>query len=578
LCHVHSTNPPFFTFVNTQNNNDSALRSRWAALVTRVLARCSSWSFPVFMASVFFAFSLAPSLLPRPTVVQGLLSGVSLAVGYGFGVFGVWLWHYLQLPRASAQWQRRLGIASASVGGLIILVFLWRSTVWQNTVRELMGMEPLLGGSSFLLALIAGAVFGLLLLISRLFRRVFRIFVGFLHRFLPPRISNAVGLALTILLFWSAINGVLVRSALRVADRSFQQLDAFIEPDKEPPPSFHGSGESRSLVDWGDLGRQGRAFVASGPSTEKMTEFFGKPTPAAIRVYVGLNSASTFEERADLALRELIRAGGFERSTLLLATPTGSGWLDPGAQDTVEYILRGDIATVAAQYSYLNSPLALLTQADYGKEMAQALFAKIYGHWRTLPRDSRPRLFLHGLSLGSFNSDLSFDIFDIIDDPFDGALWSGPPYRVETWRMATARREAGTPAWLPVFRDGTVVRFANQQGFSKSGGEWGRFRILFLQYASDPITFFEPAMFWREPEWMKNPRGPDVTPDLKWFPVVTALHVAADMVVGTAPSGFGHEIAPADYIDAWIALMEPEGWSPAEVERLKAVFVKDGKP
>jgi uncharacterized membrane protein len=69
-----------------------------------------------------------------------------------------------------------------------------------------------------------------------------------------------------------------------------------------------------------------------------------------------------------------------------------------------------------------------------------------------------------------------------------------------------------------------------------------------------------------------------VTPDLKWFPVVTALQVAADMVVGTAPPGFGHEIAPADYIDAWLALTEPEGWGPEDLQRLKEHFAKDGKP
>jgi len=141
--------------------------------------------------------------------------------------------------------------------------------------------------------------------------------------------------------------------------------------------------------------------------------------------------------------------------------------------------------------------------------------------------------------------------------------------------MTTAQREPGSPAWLPIFRDGTVVRFANQDGFAEASAAWGNFRLVFLQYASDPITFFDPAMVWREPAWMNTPRGPDVTPDLRWFPVVTALQVAADMMVGTAPSGFGHEIAPLDYLDAWLALTEPEGWSPEELQRLRKLFLKD---
>jgi uncharacterized membrane protein len=71
---------------------------------------------------------------------------------------------------------------------------------------------------------------------------------------------------------------------------------------------------------------------------------------------------------------------------------------------------------------------------------------------------------------------------------------------------------------------------------------------------------------------MKPPRGPDVSPDLRWFPLVTMLQLAADMVVGTAPTGFGHEFAPSDYIEAWLALAEPEGWTPTELERLRKVF------
>jgi len=345
-----------------------------------------------------------------------------------------------------------------------------------------------------------------------------------------------------------------------------------MEAEVAPPTHSERAGGPMSLVDWKDLGRQGRAYVSQGPGAEELGRFFGKPMPMPVRVYVGLNSASSAEERADLALRELIRAGGFDRSLLLLVTPTGTGWVDPAGMDPVEYLHRGDIASVAAQYSYLNSPLSLLTQAAYGAEMARELFEKIYGHWRSLPKETRPRLFLHGLSLGAMNSDLSFDSFDIIDDPFDGALWSGPPFRTATWRQVTADREPGSPAWLPLFRRGSVVRFADQQGVQEIAEPWGHFRILFLQYASDPITFFDPSMMWREPAWMQHPRGSDVTGDLRWFPWVTMLQVAADMMVGTAPTGFGHQYAATDYLDAWVALTEPEGWSAEDLQRLRDFF------
>ena len=90
------------------------------------------------VATLFFALSLTPSLLPRHYAVQGILSGLALAVGYGVGVIFVWLWLYLEIskPRPIVQ---HIGKWTTSVAvALVVLVFLWRATVWQNSIRELM--------------------------------------------------------------------------------------------------------------------------------------------------------------------------------------------------------------------------------------------------------------------------------------------------------------------------------------------------------------------------------------------------------------------------------------------------------
>jgi len=529
----------------------------------------------VLIGAVFFAFSLTPSMLPRPFLIQGVISGLSFSAGYALGVGLAWLWHYLQLklpkPEVS-RWVMRAGAA-----GCLILVgsFLWRASRWQASLRELMGVESTSTPPPILVVPVAALVFLLLLGLAQCFRWVVGLVSSRLERHVPKRISQMAALGVAFMLFWGIINGVLVRMALRVVDRSFQHLDALIEADLPLPERPEQTGSASSLIGWDDLGRQGRRFVSGGPTAEDLTDFFGQPTPAPVRVYVGLNSADSPEERSQLALQELIRAGGFDRSLLVLITPTGTGWVDPGSQDTVEYLHRGDVASVAAQYSYLNSPLALMTDAAYGAEMARVMFATIYGHWRSLPKADRPRLFLSGLSLGSLNSDLSFNLYDIIDDPFSGALWSGPPFRHETWIHATTRRDAGSPAWLPQFRNGNVMRFMNQHQTTPQGGAWGAFRIVFLQYASDPITFFSPHSAWRQPDWMDHPRGPDVSPELRWFPVVTMLQIAADMVVGTAPTGFGHEYDPADYLEAWQMLSDPSGWNDADLARLREHLQKD---
>ena len=530
----------------------------------------------VLAGTLFFAFSLSPSLLPRPFFVQGILSGLSFAAGYGVGTTGLWLWRYLQLPMPRAQVVHRIHIVAAILCTLIAASFLWRASTWQNSLREIMGMEASAAIQPVMLGVIASLVFLLSLGLARLFRFVFRMISRRLGRYVPPRISQLAGITVTIVLFWTMIDGVLFASLLTVADRSFQRIDALIEPDLPQPVDPLQTGSSASLINWEDLGRQGRRFVAGGPTAEDLRDFFGAEVPKPIRVYVGLNSADTAEQRAQLALDELLRVGGFDRSVLLLVTPTGTGWVDPSSQDTAEYLHRGDIATVAAQYSYLSSPLVLMTDSAYGAEAARVLFTKIYGHWRQLPKDARPRLYLRGLSLGSINSDRSFDFFDILEDPFDGILWSGPPFRNETWSQVTAQRDRGSPAWLPEFGGGSVIRFMNQQqGLDRFDAPWGSFRIVILQYASDPITFFTPQSAWRKPDWMQEPRGPDVSPDLRWFPLVTMFQLAADMLVGEAPMGFGHTYAPQHYIDAWHALTQPQGWSDAELDRLRAKFPSD---
>src|SRR5262249_41296030 len=95
-------------------------------------------------------------------------------------------------------------------------------------------------------------------------------------------------------------------------------------------------------------------------------------------------------------------------------------------------------------------------------------------------------------------------------------------------------------------------------------------RVVYLQYASDPVTFFEYRSFYREPDWMLPPRGPDVSPQLRWYPVVTLLQLALDMLMATtAPIGHGHVYAPAHYIDAWMQATDVRRRPRQDIMRLK---------
>ena len=523
----------------------------------------------------FFAASLTPTLLPRSFLTQGVLSGFSLAAGYGIGVFGRWLWAYMEFPQPKGGLRRVVELAAATGCAVVAVIFLWQAARWQNSIRQLMELESVDTADPLEVVLIALAIFAVLLALARLFRLMLRSVTIRVNRLLPRRVSHVIGAVAAVALFWSVINGVLFRIALGVADASYREFDKLIEPETEQPIDPLKTGSSASLLAWYDLGRAGREFISSGPTREEISTFSGRNSLEPIRVYVGLRSAETPQARAKLALEELKRVGGFDRSVLIVVTPTGTGWVDPAALDSVEYLHDGAVASIALQYSYLGSWVYLLAGADYGADAARALFKEVYEYWTTLPKDRRPRLYLHGLSLGTKNSEQSTDLIEVLGDPFAGALWSGPPYSSRLWRSLTDRRNPGSPAWLPRFRDGSFVRFMNQHGEapgpdSTPNATWGPMRVVYLQYASDPVTFFDYRSFYREPDWMLPPRGPDVSPQLRWYPVVTVLQLMLDMLMATtAPIGYGHVYAPAHYIDAWIELTDVRDRSPEEITRLK---------
>jgi uncharacterized membrane protein len=410
-----------------------------------------------------------------------------------------------------------------------------------------------------------------LLALGRLFVLVARFLAARKRRLMPRRIANVIGVLVAGLLFWAIASNILVRMAFNALDSSFRELDALHEPERPQPTDPGRTGGAASLVNWRELGRTGRRFIASGPTATDIGAITGRPAQDPLRVYVGLGSRDTAQARARLALDELKRQHGFDRKILIVITPTGTGWIDPSAIDTVEYLHHGDVASVAMQYSYLNSPLSLLFQPEYGAEAARALFAEIYGYWTTLPKEKRPKLYLHGLSLGAMNSEKSAELFETIGDPIAGALWSGPPFESRIWRSVTANRNPGSPAWLPQFRDSRFVRFMNQNGPTVPvDAPWGPMRIVYLQYASDAITFFAYRDAYRAPAWMSAPRGPDVSPELRWYPIVTMLQLALDMAVANGtPMGFGHVYAPEHYVDAWVAVTEVRDWSADALARLK---------
>ena len=553
------------------NSRSSALRPYVAWLPTASVPTLT-------LATLFFVVSLTPGLVPRNTLVQAVLSGVSLAAGHAIGLILSALWHRLEFPALPHRLQARLNLATVLLCLVVAMVALWQASEWQNGLRAVMEMPPVDTVRPISIAAGAAAVFLLLVWFARLSWLVVIRMAGALARLLPGPQAFLVAITLTALLFWNIGNGVLVRAALSAADRVYAGLDGAFEESSPRPEDPSRTGAPGSLLDWEQLGRAGRAMIAAGPDRAGIEAATGRTAQEPLRVYVGLNSAPDPEARAALALAELKRIDAFSRNALVIATPTGTGAVNIHGQQALEYILQGDVATVSVQYSYVASWLALLTDPEYGVATARAVFASVYDHWRSLPAEARPALYLTGLSLGALNSELSHDLHQVVGDPYDGALWIGPPFNSPTWIEVTRNRNPGTPAWLPTYRDGRAVRFMNQHGRTGStAAPWGSFRILYLQYPSDAVTFFDPRAAWRRPFWMSGPRAPDVSPDLRWLPAVSFLQLGVDLMTAIKPPrGYGHRYSFDSYARAWAMLIDHPDWTEDALNALIARVTPPG--
>lgn len=532
-------------------------------------------TFSLLIGVCFFALSLTPSLIPRHFILQGILGGLVMALGYMLGQFVLWLWRFMQLPQIP-RGKLRLLIQSVLflLAAALAVYFLYRSTGWQNAMREHVGMPPVEAFNPWLIALIAAVTFIVLVLIGWLVQLFFNGVRRVMYHIMPERTANILGFATALVLLLLFTNETAIRAFFDFADRSYGKASALFDPDVPQPTAEQKTGSPASMVDWDEMGRWGRDFVATGPDAVAISDFTGRKAKDPIRVYVGLESADTAEARAELAYQEMLRTGAFEREVLVVAIPVGSGWLDRGSHTPLEYMHNGDIATVGVQYSYLTSWISIAFEARTGLDQAVALFDKVYAHWTNMPKDKRPKLYMHGLSQGSWASMYSFNYFKMASDPVDGALWVGPPFISTLWNDLTNQRNPESLYRLPTVGDGSMVRFTNQSGnLQDFDAPWGSIRLVFLQYGSDPVVFYEPQSLYREPLWMKEEPAPDVSPELQWYPVVTMMQLALDLAMAlNVPEGYGHYYIANDYIDAWVAVTDPPNWSEEDTKRLQAKF------
>ena len=527
-------------------------------------------------ALVAGCLSFTPSLLPRGGVVQGLVWGITAAIGYGLGVLFAWIWRAFA-DREPRRPRRRSWLVFFISAAVLVVVSFGLGQYWQYQIRKLMGVTdysiPLVIASPF----VAAAVFCLLLLIGRGLRGLYRWAANLLSRWIGRRAAKATGWIAVAGLAYLVVSGLLLQGFVNVMNSAYSVRDTKTAEGVHQPATGLRSGGPGSVIGWDTLGWQGRNFIGKGPSVTDIGKFTGQPAMEPIRVYAGLASAPDAEARAALAVRDLQRAGAFGRKNLLVVTTTGSGWVDPALSDSFEYLSGGDAATVAIQYSYLPSWISYLVDQSKAREAGRALFDAVYGAWTQLPADQRPRLYVAGESLGSFGGETAFSGEYSMANLTGGILFAGPPNFNTLFREFTDHRDPGSPEVQPVYQDGRIVRFADDatKAIPPPGQPWDGTRVLYMMHPSDPIVWWSPHLIFSEPDWISEHPGKDVLETMFWMPFVTFWQVTADLPFATGvPAGHGHKYA-SEYVDGFNAIMRPAGITPQDLTDLRKIIAAE---
>ena len=502
-----------------------------------------------------WVFAWLPSLLPAGTVLHGVSLGVLAAVAYAAGAAveaAVKILRRRSTPHNeepvtpggggfSGSRRARVWDAAALVAVLFALVsgaWLVNGVNWQ---AEQVG-TPELSVSWVVATGVGAATFAVLLAIARGLRLLTGVFAKAWGRRVPSALATPVAFASTVAVVVGAIAASY--ASLQVA---FNRIDANAA-GQSPPTAANRSGSEESMIAFDSLGRQGRAFVTQGSD------------PGTTRIYAGLDSASSARARAQLAVADLLRAGGAQAPVWVGVTTTGNGFIDPAAAQAAEDATNGSAALVAIQYSTLPSWLSFLVDQSSAQEAGAALYEALNEARAALPEGQRPRLILYGESLGAFGSAAPFRGMTPaqITERVDGALWVGPPAATEPVSSWTA--DGVPPIWQPIVDAGRWVRYAASPPATAAppgDGPWLSPRIMVLQNPTDPVVWFKPGLAWRPASWLEAPRGPGVQEGTRWMPVLFFLQVGLDMpqAVGM-PSGVGHDYSTA-LPEAWRQVLGP---------------------
>ena len=347
--------------------------------------------------------------------------------------------------------------------------------------------------------------------------------------------GRAVALGALVGVGWAGLRWV--NGKLRHAGESLEQAHA------QTPALPEVTGGPGSAIPWTAQSRESRRWLSMTLPAADISHVMGEPAQQPIRVYASLESAASAADRAALLLAEIDRTKALDRSVFVLFSPTGSGYVNYVATETVEYLTRGDCASAAIQYSVLPSALSL-GKVHLATAQTRIVVNGIIARLMTIPAEKRPKFYLFGESLGSQVSQEMFEGQGLSGPAgigLDAALWIGTPASTVWRHQLTDGTDITQP---PTLQPGGVLVTRHLRDWTGlSDTERAPVKYLLLQNGDDPIPKFEAPLLWRTPEWL----GPDATRPhgaprgTRWLPVTTFFTTFIDMqnALHPTPGVFG---------------------------------------
>lgn len=518
-------------------------------------------------ALVMYGVSVSPSLLARSWQWHAVASGVLSAVGYIVGLT-IQRFYALVVPRLGVEITAPQSVSIAFRAVLLLGFFLWFLRWLLQSYRErkranhLVGMRGETLGEYLLGTFCAFILMLVLLGIAWGLQWIGRAIVIVLSQWMHMVFALALSLLILVVIVYALTSKVLLKLGINFFTRHARKMNNRTAKGIVQPQVPERSGSPQSRSSWRAVGGQGRVFLGRGPSRSDIEAVTGCAAMEPIRVYAGMpEEGQSLQSAADLVVEELHRTGAFDRAVILIATSTGSGWVDEWQVQPLEYLTRGNCATASMQYSFVPSSINFLTDLDVSEEAAVILFETIRRAVDEIPEDRRPALFVCGESLGAYASQHVFSgIVDVLSRT-DGALWVGTPAFTPMHAELTAIRHRGSPEVAPVVANGRHVRFVNvpenlwADVYGRELGDWNYPRVVYAQHPSDPVVWWNSELVWHKPDWISEKVDGDVSPHMQYTRGATYIQVLVDMpVAGTAPGGHGHTYHE-ELIPLWEAIL-----------------------